>query len=200
VADSVTVDISEPDFHLRASQVLVRCGVVQLSGIFDGSGDGAKLLGSVREALAILHGQEGRYAALLDTVMLRDGRYQLFLPFVEPFSVQTLSADSKVVAVLAEYFANVSKGFGIDHISVLSSSPGSGNQTLHPDVSYFPREHLSVHTALDDISLDMGPTYFCPCTGVASEDMMANIALRMLVLDRTELRHNFSSFCHELFI
>merc|ERR1712066_1099570 len=32
----------------------------------------------------------------------------------------------------------------------------------------------------------MGPTFFCPCSGSASDDMVANIALRMLVLDRKE--------------
>ena len=37
---------------------------------------------------------------------------------------------------------------------------------MHPDVAYFAKMHLSVHTALEPIDAAMGPTRFCPCTAV----------------------------------
>lgn len=178
----VTVDVSEPGYVARASDVLKRCGVVQLAGpAFDPA-----LFEQIVKSFNTLRSQEGRYKQLLADSMLRGGRYQVFLPYVKPFSDRNAIAGEHVFPVLKEYFKDHPDGFGFDHITVLSSAKKSENQTLHPDVPYFRRQHLSVHTALYDITYDMGPTYFCPCTGEASADNLANIALRMLTLKLKE--------------
>ncbi|CAK9062660.1 Hypothetical protein SCF082_LOCUS32602 [Durusdinium trenchii] len=72
------------------------------------------------------------------------------------------------------------KGFGIDHVTVLHSDV-SGNQSLHPDVHYFKGLSVSVHTALQDVPLEMGPTFFCPCTGESlfREEWPASAAIKM---------------------
>lgn len=181
-AGGVTVNISDSDYVDQASEVLRRCGVVQLAGdAFEKS-----LLEQIVKGHKALRGQEGRYSALLANNMLRGGRYQVFLPYVKPFSERNAMAGNHVFPVLQEYFKGHPDGFGFDHVSILSSAKGSENQTLHPDVPYIRRQHLSVHTALYDITYDMGPTFFCPCTGEASADNVANIAIRMLVLNRKE--------------
>lgn len=182
-SEGATVDQSDPNAAQKALEVLERCGIVEFVGLFD-----AELLETVRKSISTLRSQEGRYSALLDT-NLHSGRYQVFLPFVKPFqSRDALGVSDLVRQVLTEYFAkgpNAESGWGIDHISVISSRKGSKNQTLHPDVPYRSRLHLSVHTALDDITRDMGPTYFCPCSGVSSEhEWGAQAAIRHTILQQ----------------
>eukprot|EP00747_Dinoflagellata_sp_TGD_P093622 gnl/TRDRNA2_/TRDRNA2_165830_c0_seq1.p1 gnl/TRDRNA2_/TRDRNA2_165830_c0~~gnl/TRDRNA2_/TRDRNA2_165830_c0_seq1.p1 ORF type:complete len:430 (+),score=94.83 gnl/TRDRNA2_/TRDRNA2_165830_c0_seq1:52-1341(+) len=179
-SEGVLVDVSEPGAIETALQKLRGCGMVQLKGAFD-----PELLEKVRKTIATLRSQEGRFAALLDREQLRGGRFQLYLPFAAPFDTrQGLGVSDPVLEILTGYFGEL--GFGIDHVTILTSGHPAENQTLHPDVPYFKRLHLSVHTALDDITYDMGPTYFCPCTGQASEDWAANAAIRLTVLRRKE--------------
>jgi len=124
---------------------------------------------------------------LLDREQLHDGRYQLYLPFKAPFTSRAmLGAGDLVLEVLEDYFAG--PDFGIDHVSVLTAGSPSGNQSLHPDVPYFKGLAVSVHTALQDVTLDMGPTYFCPCTGeaLAREEWATSAAIKMQVLKARE--------------
>lgn len=178
VSEGVTVDLMAEGSNAtsKAVDILQRCGVVQLSGAYD-----HELLAKVRRSIDTLRSQEGRYAALVDHKQLRGGRYQLYLPFTSPFnSAAALGVSDPVLSVLHSYFGT--QDFGIDHISVLTSTGGSEEQALHPDVPYFKKLHLSVHTALDDITVDMGPTFFCPCTGEASSDWATNAGIRMHAL------------------
>jgi len=166
----------------EAAETLRRCGVVQLSGVAD-----VASLKRADKAVAALRSKKKAYKALLDQEQLHDGRYQVYLPFVEPFtSAPVLGASELVLMVLEDYFAG--SDFGIDHVSVLTAGSPSGNQSLHPDVSYFKGLAVSVHTALQNISLDMGPTYFCPCTGEAliREEWPASAAIKMAILKRKE--------------
>jgi len=166
----------------EATETLQRCGVVQLLG-----GADADSLRRVDRAVTALRSKKKAHKALLDQEQLHDGRYQVYLPFVEPFSTASvLGANELVLAVLEAYFA--SPDFGIDHVSVLTAGSPSGNQSLHPDVPYFKGLAVSVHTALQDISEDMGPTYFCPCTGEAlvREEWPTSAAIKMAVLKRKE--------------
>jgi len=166
----------------RAAETLRRCGVVQLLGASD-----AGLLERAERAVAALRAKKKAYRALLDREQLHDGRYQLYLPFAEPFTSRSvLGASELVLSVLEDYFAGQS--FGIDHVSVLTAGSPSGNQSLHPDVAYFKGLAVSVHTALQDITLDMGPTYFCPCTGEAllREEWPASAAIKMALLKSRE--------------
>lgn len=167
----------------KAAAVLRRCGVVQLS---EGAWDSA-LLERAEQAIAKLRTKGKKYRALLDQEQLHDGRYQVYLPFAAPFSSRAaLGASDVVVATLEEYFGG--PDFGIDHVSALTAASPSGNQSLHPDVSYFKGLAVSVHTALQDITLDMGPTYFCPCTGEALQrnEWPASAAIKMAVLKQRE--------------
>lgn len=166
----------------EAAEKLRRCGVVQLLG-----GADPEAFGRAEKAVAALRTRKKAYRALLDREQLHDGRYQVYLPFVEPFSsASVLGANELVLAVLEDYFGGAD--FGIDHASVLTAGSPSGNQSLHPDVSYFKGLAVSVHTALQDVSEDMGPTYFCPCTGEAlvREQWPASAAIKMAVLKQRE--------------
>ncbi|CAK0817335.1 unnamed protein product [Prorocentrum cordatum] len=75
---------------------------------------------------------------------------------------------------------------------VLTSAAGSGNQSLHPDVPYFKGLTVSVHTALLDVTADMGPTYFCPCTGEAlrRDEWPASAAMKMSILKKKDSKYD----------
>jgi len=164
--EGVLVDARAADAQQKATETLERCGVVQLADGYD-----EQLLDRTQLAIDAIKADAKAYKKLEDRKQLHDGRWQLYLPFSEPFTNRTvLGATDLVIDILAGYFGK--NGFGIDHVSVLVSSPGSGNQSLHPDVMSFTRLSMSVHTALEDITRDMGPTFFCPCTG-EKEDMSA---------------------------
>jgi ectoine hydroxylase-related dioxygenase (phytanoyl-CoA dioxygenase family) len=91
---------------------------------------------------------------------LRANRTEIFVPLED--DLPDPRAESVVTAVVAEY---VGEPFTLDYVSVLNARAGiAGTQDLHPDVPFFPRTSLSVHTVLDDITEAMGPTLFCPCT------------------------------------
>merc|ERR1712187_473286 len=125
--------------------------------------------------------------ALLDTVQLHDSRFQVYLPFAAPFNTrEALGVGDSVMAVLEAYMIGVD--FGIDHVSVLTSESPNSDQSLHPDVPGFTRLQLSVHTALQDITPDMGPTSFCPCTGEVREPEAwpTTSAVKMVALQRRE--------------
>lgn len=166
----------------EAAGVLRRCGVVQLLGASD-----AALLERTDKAVAALRSKKKTFNALLDREQLHDGRYQVYLPFAKPFNSKLVfGASELVLAVLEDYFAG--SDFGIDHVSILTAGSPSGNQSLHPDVAYFKGLAVSIHTALQDITLDMGPTYFCPCTGEAllREEWPTSAAIKMTVLKEKE--------------
>jgi len=178
VREGVRVDAKAPDAGVKALATLRRCGVVQLVGSYD-----LNLLDRIQAGFDKLSAKEKTYEKLLDTEQLHGGRFQVYLPFAEPFkSRAALGANDLVTDVLAGYFGD--RGFGVDHVSVLNSASESQNQTLHPDVPYFKGLTVSVHTALTDITRDMGPTFFCPCTGEAldAESWIASSAIKMTIL------------------
>merc|ERR1712232_209485 len=112
-----------------------------------------------------------------------DQRFQLYLPFASPFKDRAaLGVNDLVLGVLDRYLAGVE--FGIDHVSVLTSSSPNNDQSLHPDVPGFTKLHMSVHSALTDITLEMGPTSFCPCTGEVDDARLwpTSAAIKMTCL------------------
>lgn len=180
--EGVAVDAKAPGAATRAADVLGRCGVVQLVGAFE-----ASLFDRVLSAIGKLRKHKAKHDALLDTVQLHDGRYQLYLPYTAPFdSRHALGVNDLVLDVLERYFQ--STDFGIDHVSVLTSSSPNANQSLHPDVAGSKRLQMSVHTALLDISSDMGPTFFCPCTGEEGKGVAwaAAASIKMAALKRKD--------------
>lgn len=187
VSEGVTVDASLTDAAGQAADVLTRCGVTHLVGAFDGA-----LLDRVQRAVEKLRGKSKQAEKLIDRKQLHDGRFQLYLPFSTPFDDRSaIGASSVVLGALDGYLNGLP--YGIDHVSVLTSSSPNGNQSLHPDTSAFRRSQLSVHTALQDIPLEMGPTYFCPCTGESGEDWAMSAAIKMVVLKRREcLAHSYA--------
>jgi len=176
--DGVLVDAAAVDAEAQALGMLKRCGVVQLKGGYD-----AELLGRVQRAIDTIAEKKSAYNKLVDRKQLHDGRFQVYLPFRAPFAERAaIGVSDLVLRVLDGYFDG--RGFGIDHVSVLTSSSPSGNQSLHPDVPYFKGLTVSVHTALVDVTTEMGPTYFCPCTGEAlrREDWPGSAAIKMTIL------------------
>lgn len=160
--EGVVVDVSNADAAAEALKTLERCGVVQLAGGYD-----IERLNDLQLAIDKLDQSKKAYKKLVDRTQLHDGRFQVYLPFKEPFNNrETIGASNLVLSVLEGYFGN--PDFGIDHVSILTSESPSGNQSLHPDVPFFRRMAVSVHTALVDVTAEMGPTFFCPCTGELS--------------------------------
>mmetsp|Transcript_166144 Transcript_166144/g.533283 ORF Transcript_166144/g.533283 Transcript_166144/m.533283 type:complete len:427 (-) Transcript_166144:123-1403(-) len=191
--DGVLVDAAAVDAEAQALGMLKRCGVVQLKGGYD-----AELLGRVQRAIDTIAEKKSAYNKLVDRKQLHDGRFQVYLPFRAPFAERAaIGVSDLVLRVLDGYFDG--RGFGIDHVSVLTSSSPSGNQSLHPDVPYFKGLTVSVHTALVDVTTEMGPTYFCPCTGEAlrREDWPGSAAIKMTILKQKALLH-FKGYSHHL--
>lgn len=184
VSEGVVISASRADAAEKALETLQRCGVVQLQGAYD-----LKSLDRFQQAFDQLRSKDKAYKKLLDQKQLHDGRYKVYLPFTKPFSSrETIGVSDLVLEVLTMYFQMSGKGFGIDHVTVLTSSAGSGNQSLHPDVHYFKGLSVSVHTALQDVPLEMGPTFFCPCTGESlfREEWPASAAIKMTILKRKD--------------
>ncbi|CAE7586079.1 unnamed protein product [Symbiodinium natans] len=182
VSEGIAVSVA--DGAKKAVDTLQRCGVVQLLGAYDLSE-----LDQFQKAFDQLKSREKAYKKLLDTKQLHDGRYQVYLPFTKPFSSRkTLGVSDLVLEVLRSYFLASGGSFGIDHVTVLTSSSGSANQSLHPDVHYFKGLSVSVHTALQDVPASMGPTFFCPCTGesLTREDWPPSAAIKMTILKRKD--------------
>ncbi|CAE7637324.1 unnamed protein product [Symbiodinium pilosum] len=182
ISEGITVSVD--DGAEKAVDTLQRCGVVQILRGYD-----LAALDQFQKAFDQLKSREKAYQKLLDTKQLHDGRHQVYLPFTKPFSSRkTLGVSDLVLEVLHSYFLASGGSFGIDHVSVLTSSSGSANQSLHPDVHYFKGLSVSVHTALQDVPLSMGPTYFCPCSGesLAREDWPASAAIKMTILKRRD--------------
>merc|ERR1712151_1224212 len=120
---------------------------------------------------------------------------ELFLPFDQ--NLPDPLSDGITTAILAKY---IGEPFSLDYVSVLNARAGiAGAQELHSDVPFFPRTSLSVHTALEDITDDMGPTLFCPCThSVTGWDRTQKIeergeAIRFATALRTGIRATGSS-------
>lgn len=182
--ERVVVQPSLPRRAQRALQILQKCGFVQLPGAFD-----LQLLGALQKAVDELVAKHERFQQLHDNKQLHDGRSQVYLPHKPPFtSREAIGANDLVLEVLSGYFGSYKRGFGIDHVTVLTSASGSGNQSLHPDVHYFKGLSVSVHTALVDVTEDMGPTYFCPCTGEMSnpKEWPVSAAIKMTMLRQKE--------------
>eukprot|EP00747_Dinoflagellata_sp_TGD_P021540 gnl/TRDRNA2_/TRDRNA2_128557_c0_seq1.p1 gnl/TRDRNA2_/TRDRNA2_128557_c0~~gnl/TRDRNA2_/TRDRNA2_128557_c0_seq1.p1 ORF type:complete len:477 (+),score=86.03 gnl/TRDRNA2_/TRDRNA2_128557_c0_seq1:55-1485(+) len=138
-----------------AAAVLRECGVVHLVG---GAWPG-EALDRLRKAAKAIKGlpPEERVPLRKD---LRSNRSELFLPFETQFAEDI--RESAAPLILAEY---IGEPFALDYVSVLDAPARiAGAQALHPDVPFFPRTSISVHTALEDITAAMGPTVFCPCT------------------------------------
>jgi len=182
IADAVVVDSTRPDAAAKALSILKRCGVVQLAGGYD-----LQLLGEVQNAIDDIGRKPKLYKKLLSTKQLHDGRYQVYLPYREPFNhTEALGANAQVLEILEGYFAE--KTFGIDHVSVLVSASPSGTQSLHPDVMWFSGLSVSVHTALVDVTPEMGPTFFCPCTAesIQRETWPGSAAVKATTLQMKE--------------
>ncbi|CAJ1431912.1 unnamed protein product [Effrenium voratum] len=183
-SEGVAVSVKSAGAAGQALETLQRCGVVQLLDGYDPDS-----LDRFDKAFDLLKSKEKAYKKLLDRKQLHDGRFQVYLPYTKPFSSrQTLGVSDLVLEILTTYFEGSGNGFGIDHATVLTSATGSGNQSLHPDVHYFKGLSVSVHTALRDVPLKMGPTFFCPCTGEAlsREEWPVSAAIKMTVLKRKD--------------
>lgn len=178
VREGVAVEAQSENAQGRALDILKRCGVVQLIGSYD-----LEALDRFQRGFDALKAKRAKYDKLLDQEQLHDGRYQVYLPFAGPFKNRSmLGANDLVIKVLGGYFGE--HGFGIDHVSVLNSASPSGNQSLHPDIHYFKALTVSVHTALVDVTREMGPTFFCPCTGevVEKDSWPPSAAIKMTIL------------------
>eukprot|EP00929_Paragymnodinium_shiwhaense_P059529 TRINITY_DN29815_c0_g1_i2.p1 TRINITY_DN29815_c0_g1~~TRINITY_DN29815_c0_g1_i2.p1 ORF type:complete len:460 (+),score=140.95 TRINITY_DN29815_c0_g1_i2:151-1530(+) len=180
VAVDVAKASSAPAAAKRAAEVLQRCGVVHLVGVIE-----AATMQSIEDGIEALRKQSKRVDKLTDTKQLHDKRWQVYLPFEAPFNrKEGVGVNDVVFAVLKDYMQGVE--FGMDHVSVLTSSSPCGNQSLHPDNPSYQRLTVQVHTAIMDITPEMGPTGFCPCTGEVDDEALwpVSAAIKMVMLKK----------------
>lgn len=152
---SIGQDLSQAAVELAVAR-LTECGLVHVVGskIVDETASAWK------KAIDMLRTADPTSQNDLTKSDLRANRTEIFLPF-DSSSPDPL-AHGVVTAILAKY---IDEPFVLDYVSLLNARAGiAGSQELHSDVPLFPRTSISVHTAVDEISLKMGPTLFCPCT------------------------------------
>lgn len=109
---------------------------------------------------------ESRFAGL---VLLKN-RCDLLLPLHGPpvAALDELIGDGSVLGPLLEEV--VGRGATFNELACLISEPGSRCQPIHPDTPYTPRPPLyACFVALQDVTLDMGPTVYLPGTHTKEE-------------------------------
>jgi len=139
-----------------AAEALRRCGAVHLQALLP-----RKLMTELATAWKDLQLDTKELEQRTDTSRLRAGRKEVWVPFKAPFNNTDLIAGGPLRQLLSAYWPG--SGAVLDHISIINAIPGSKAQPLHSDV-LAPSSHLEFHTPLVDITPDLGPTRFCPCT------------------------------------
>jgi len=159
--DYLSVEISpgEHDSVILAAEKLTECGVVHLTG----HAWPTRTLDMFRQQVSALASMSADEQSGL-AMHLRANRTEFFLPF--DAELAEAISNSTLTSVMQKY---LQEPFALDYVSVLTAIAGiSGSQELHSDVAFFPRMSLSAHTALQEITPNMGLTLFCPCSHTIS--------------------------------
>lgn len=154
----------EMEAKVHASE-LKRNGVVRIDNVLDQKIiEPLRTYAYQRRAASAQIGGDNRFA----DVLLRENRCDLLLPLGEPIvakAVHHVLEDSVVAATIERCIGDNAV---LHELSCLISDSGSNRQVIHPDT---PQKGdgkaptlLTCFIALQDISLDMGPTTFLPGT------------------------------------
>ena len=98
-------------------------------------------------------------------LVLLNKRCDLLMPLRGPVvaALEELLGESSRLAFLFEQVAG--KKCRLQEMACLISEPGSEAQPMHPDIPYTPVPPLfAAFVALQDVSIDMGPTVYLPGT------------------------------------
>lgn len=146
-----------------AVEVVQRCGVVHLEGLLGPDSLAKPLFARLSEAWRKLRDDETERKRRMDEDQLRAGRWEVWVPFEEPWNNTKVIAGSGLVKFLDALWPPGHASPVLDHVTVINSLPQAPTQPLHSDY-LVPGEHLEVHIPLQDIVEAHGPTRFCPCT------------------------------------
>ncbi|EED86690.1 predicted protein [Thalassiosira pseudonana CCMP1335] len=151
------------------AKILKKEGVLRIDNVLSSStADALRAhLYSLREQ-AELDVREGRVDKLarFENVLLKQNRCDLTIPMGDELITQALDEALR----LSPIGATISSEFGEEAIlhefSCLMSDPGSQRQVIHPDTPFNGKDPVlyTCFIALQDVTLDMGPTVWLPGT------------------------------------
>lgn len=145
----------------RAVERLHECGVVYLDNLFE-----RHFVDTLREF----------YDNFVKTSQAKDfrypcqgeGRIEHMMPFSPPFNTSHTApfGDRRLREIISKFLG---PPFKLELMTVINSRPGSGNQRWHQGWRYLfheaerlPPYAVVVTVPLDDVTIDMGGTQFCP--------------------------------------
>ena len=146
---------------VSANKAIRRCGFVYLDSLYE-SDVVANWTKSFREFMKRENGGgDWRYPCQ------GIGRSEVMLPFEEPFNETSIYGNIHLRSILAHAFKGT---FKMELQTVITSSPGSGNQRWHQGWRYLFDQNerrqkysyaIIVGVVLEDLTEEMGPTEFC---------------------------------------
>ena len=152
------------------AKILKKEGVVRIDNVL--SSDTAD---EVREYLYALRKQselevaEGKIQPIqrFADVLLKQNRCDLTIPMGDEIITKALDETLRVSQIGSTISSVFGDGAILHEFSCLMSDPGSQRQVIHPDTPYIDGKGPVLYTcfiALQDVSLDMGPTTWLPRT------------------------------------
>ena len=153
-----------PASHLASG--LRADGVAAVDHVLDGT-TATQLRNHVNERLArsldVDHGATHDGEQLLGMIMCREKRWDLKLDLAEPIVAEAFSR--LLSAIGSPLVSLLGSGACLFELGALIVDEGAPRQPVHPDTPYSTRiSVVSCVVALQDVSLDMGPTHFLPRT------------------------------------
>ena len=100
-------------------------------------------------------------------VLLKQNRCDLTIPMGDDIITKALDETLRVSSIGATISSMFGEGAVLHEFSCLMSDPGSQRQVIHPDTPYIDGKGPVLYTcfiALQDVTLDMGPTVWMPGT------------------------------------
>lgn len=100
-------------------------------------------------------------------VLLKQNRCDLTIPMGDDIITKALDDTLRVSPIGATISSIFGEGAVLHEFSCLMSDPGSQRQVIHPDTPYIDGKGPVLYTcfiALQDVTLDMGPTVWLPGT------------------------------------
>ena len=148
----------------KASKILKECGFVYLDDLFT-----KEFVDELRDFYVDFVSEKNRDVnSNFRYPCQGKGRIEYMMPFAPPFNESNSApyADHRIRAIVSKFLG---PPFKLELMTVINSLPGSGDQRWHQGWRYLfhETEHLPpyaivVTVPLDDVTVEMGGTQFCP--------------------------------------
>ena len=148
----------------KASKILKECGFVYLDDLFTKA-----FVDELRDFYVDFVSEKNRNVnSNFRYPCQGKGRIEYMMPFAPPFNESNSApyADHRIRAIVSKFLG---PPFKLELMTVINSLPGSGDQRWHQGWRYLfhETEHLPpyaivVTVPLDDVTVEMGGTQFCP--------------------------------------